>query len=269
MVFKIHDIDDSQAPLLDHLIELRARLMRCIAALLVSFIICAFFAQKILGFLVQPLIAAGQNTLIYTKLYGQFFVEMKVAMFAGFFISFPIIANQLWAFVAPGLYAKEKKAFLPFLLATPVLFTAGGALAYYVVMPTAFHWFLGFQSTTTGLKIQALPNSEDYLGLVMQFILAFGFCFLLPVLMLLLNTAGIVSREQLSKARRYVIVGITIIAALITPPDVVSQLMLAVPMYLLFEGSMLIMWFGDRKAAKESAEAPLPVVRAEEDVSQS
>ena len=117
---------------------------------------------------------AGQDKLIYTKLYGQFFVEVKVALLAAFFVSFPVIANQLWAFVAPGLYAKEKRAFLPFLLATPVLFIGGGALAYYVVMPTAFHWFLGFQGTQGGLTIEALPSSEDYLGLVMQFILAFG-----------------------------------------------------------------------------------------------
>ena len=261
MAFNIREIDDSQAPLLDHLIELRARLMRCIAALLACFAVCAYFAQDILGFLVQPLIEAGQNTLVFTKLYGQFFVLMKVALFAGFFVSFPIIANQLWAFIAPGLYAKEKRAFLPFLLATPVLFTAGGALAYYVVMPTAFHWFLGFQGTQGGLKIEAMPTSEDYLGVVMQFILAFGFCFLLPVLMLLLNKAGIVSRQQLVLARRYVIVGITIIAALITPPDVISQLMLAIPMYLLFEGSMLIMWFGDRKAKPGAGEeGGLPAV---------
>ncbi|MEY4160444.1 MAG: Sec-independent protein translocase protein TatC [Pseudomonadota bacterium] len=254
MAFTIPDIDETQAPLMEHLVELRSRLMRCIAALLGCFIICAYFAQDILGFLVHPLFAAGQNTLVYTKLYGQFFVEMKVALFAAFFVSFPVIANQLWAFVAPGLYAKEKRAFLPFLLATPVLFTCGGALAYYVVMPTAFRWFLGFQTTVGGLKVEALPNSEDYLGLVMQFILAFGFCFLLPVLLLLLNRAGIVTRSQMVSARRYVIVGITIIAALITPPDVVSQLMLAVPMYLLFEGSLAIMWFGERKAAKESSD---------------
>lgn len=259
MVFSVQDIDETQAPLLDHLIELRARLMRCIAALLVAFVICAYFAQDILGFLVHPLFAAGQNKLIYTKLYGQFFVEMKVALFAAFFVSFPVIANQLWAFVAPGLYAKEKKAFLPFLVATPVLFTCGGALAYFVVMPTAFKWFLGFQGTQGGLQIEALPNSEDYLGLVMQFILAFGFCFLLPVLILLLGRAGIVTRQQLVAARRYVIVGITVVAALITPPDVLSQLMLAIPMYLLFEGSLTIMWFSDRKAAKEAAQ--LPVVK--------
>lgn len=261
MVFSVSDIDETQAPLLDHLIELRARLMRCIAALLVAFVVCAYFAQNILGFLVHPLVEAGQGKLIYTKLYGQFFVEMKVALFAAFFVSSPIIANQLWAFVAPGLYAKEKKAFLPFLIATPILFFLGGALAYYVVMPTAFKWFLGFQGNQGGLQIEALPNSEDYLGLVMQFILAFGFCFLLPILLLLLRGAGIVTRQQLVAARRYVIVAITVIAALITPPDVLSQLMLAIPMYLLFEGSLTIMWFSDRKAAREAKN--LPVVAGE------
>ncbi len=252
-LFRIEEIDDSQAPLLDHLVELRARLMRCIAVLVVTFAVCAYFAQDILAFLVHPLVAAGHNKLIYTKLYGQFFVEMKVALFAAFFVSFPVIANQLWAFVAPGLYAQEKKAFLPFLLATPVLFTAGGAMAYYVVMPTAFHWFLSFQGTQGGVQIEALPNSEDYLGLVMQFILAFGFCFLLPVLLMLLNKAGILSRTQLVRSRRYVIVGITVIAAIITPPDVISQLLLAVPMYILFEGSLVLMGIGEKRAERERA----------------
>ncbi len=252
-LFRIEEIDDTQAPLLDHLVELRGRLMRCIAVLVVAFAVCAYFAQDILGFLVHPLLAAGQNKLIYTKLYGQFFVEMKVALFAAFFVSFPVIANQLWAFVAPGLYANEKKAFLPFLLATPVLFIAGGAMAYFVVMPTAFHWFLSFQGSQGGVQIEALPNSEDYLGLVMQFILAFGFCFLLPVLLMLLNRAGIVSRDQLVRARRYVIVGITIIAAVITPPDVISQLLLAVPMYLLFEGSLVLMRISEKRAERERA----------------
>ena len=168
-----------------------------------------------------------------------------MALFAAFLVCFPIFANQLWAFVAPGLYAREKKAFLPFLIATPILFTMGAALAYFVVMPTAFHWLIGFQGTRGGLKLEALPSTGDYLALVMQFIFAFGISFLLPVLLLLLNRAGIVSR--------YVIVGITALAALITPPDVLSQLMLAIPMLLLFEGSLLVMWLGDRKAAKAAA----------------
>lgn len=254
MVFRIPDIDETQAPLLDHLIEFRARLLRAFLALAVAFFACLYFAKDILAFLVQPLLDAGQDTLIFTKLYGQFFVELKVALWAAFFIAFPVIANQLWAFVAPGLYAKEKKAFLPFLLATPVLFIAGGALAYYVVMPTAFHWFLGFQGTPGGVKIEALPNSEDYLGLVMQFIMAFGLSFLLPVLLLLLNTAGIVSRAQLVSARRYIIVAAFVIAAIATPPDVISQLMLAIPLWLLFEAALAIMYFTEARAAREKAE---------------
>lgn len=259
----IKDIDETQAPLIDHLIELRARLVRCVAALVVAFGICLYFADPILGFLVQPLKSAfpdGEGQLIFTKLYEVFFVELKVALFAGFCLSFPIIANQLWAFVAPGLYAREKKAFLPFLLATPVLFTMGAALAYYVVMPTAFQWFLGFQGEAGGLKIEALPTANEYLGLVMQFILAFGMSFLLPVLLLLLHRAGIVTHAQLSGARRYVVVLVVTLAAIITPPDPGSQLLLAVPLLLLFESSLLVMKLTERrrKDAPEPSEAEEP-----------
>jgi sec-independent protein translocase protein TatC len=256
MVFKVRDIDQSQAPLLDHLVELRTRLLRSILAIFLAFCVCFYFADQIFAFLVRPLTAAfppGQGKLIYTKLYEAFFVEIKIALFAAFFVSFPIIANQMWAFIAPGLYAKEKKAFLPFLIATPVLFTSGAALAYYVVMPTAFRFFLQFEGQKGGLTLEALPGTGDYLALVMQFILAFGISFLLPVLLLLLNRAGIVSRKQLAGMRRYVIVAITAVAAIITPPDVVSQLMLLVPMIILFEGSLVIMRLGERKAAKEAA----------------
>lgn len=259
----IKDIDETQAPLIDHLIELRARLVRCVAALVVAFGICLYFADPILGFLVQPLKSAfpdGEGQLIFTKLYEVFFVELKVALFAGFCLSFPIIANQLWAFVAPGLYAREKKAFLPFLLATPVLFTMGAALAYYVVMPTAFQWFLGFQGEAGGLKIEALPTANEYLGLVMQFILAFGMSFLLPVLLLLLHRAGIVTHAQLSGARRYVVVLVVTLAAIITPPDPGSQLLLAIPLLLLFESSLLVMKLTERrrKDAPKPSEAEEP-----------
>lgn len=251
MGFGIKDIDETQAPLLDHLIELRGRLVRCVVALAVGFAIGLYFADDVYGFLVRPLEAAfppGEGRLIYTKLYEAFFVELKVALFAGFCLTFPIIANQLWAFVAPGLYAREKKAFLPFLFATPILFIAGAALAYYVVMPTAFRWFLGFEGVTGGVPLQALPAAGDYLALVMQFILAFGISFLLPVLLLLLNRAGIVSHAQLTGARRYVIVAIFALAAIVTPPDPGSQLLLAIPLLLLFEGSLLIMRFNEKPA---------------------
>ena len=262
MALKLKDIDESQAPLLDHLIELRKRLVRCVLALAVAFGVCLYFAKPIFALLVRPLSAAfpdGDGRLIYTKLYEAFFVEIKVALFAAFLVSFPIMANQLWAFVAPGLYAREKKAFLPFLIATPVLFAAGASLAYFFVMPMAFPWFLSFQGEAAGLEVEALPAMGEYLTLVMHFILAFGISFLLPVLLLLLNRAGIVSRAQLAKARRYVIVGIFIVAAVATPPDVVSQLMLALPLMVLFEVSLLLMRpIG--VAAEEPAEESTAVV---------
>jgi len=253
MAFGIRDIDETQAPLLEHLIELRTRLMRSLAMLTVSSLVCYGFSGQLLGFLVRPLAGAfppGQARLIYTKLYEAFFVEVKVAVFAGFIVSFPFIANQIWAFVAPGLYAKEKRAFLPFLIATPVLFIGGAAFAYYLVMPNAFRFLLGFAGETGGLKLEALPSAGDYLTLVMQFIFAFGLCFLLPVLMLLLDRAGVVTRVQMAGARRYVIVGIVAVAAVLTPPDVASQLMLALPMWVLFEGSLLVMWIGEKRATK-------------------
>jgi sec-independent protein translocase protein TatC len=252
----VNDIDESKAPLIEHLIELRRRLLISVAALFVSGAICYYFSDLLLGFLVQPLkdgFGDGQGRLVYTKLYEAFFVELKVALFGAFFISFPITANQLWLFIAPGLYSKEKRALLPFLLATPILFVSGAAFAYYLVMPTAFHFFLKFQGDTGGLNVEALPSMDSYLSLVMQFILAFGISFLLPVLVMLLNRAGIVSRAQLVGARRYMIVGAVILAAVLTPPDVISQLMLAIPLILLYELALIAIWFTDRRAAKEQA----------------
>ena len=258
MAFKIRDIDQTQAPLLEHLIELRRRLVRAVIALAMAFAVCLYFADDIFAILVRPLAAAfpaGEGRLIYTKLYEAFFVEIKVALFAAFFVSFPVIANQLWAFIAPGLYAREKKAFLPFLIATPVLFTLGASLAYFVVMPMAFKWLLSFEGMAGGLPQEALPAMGDYLDLVMRFILAFGASFLLPVLMMLLNRAGLVTREQLVGARRYVVVAIFVVAAIITPPDVVSQFLLAAPLLILFEGTLLLMRFSETKAARAAATA--------------
>lgn len=258
MAFDIKDIDETRAPLLDHLIELRGRLVRCVLALAVGFAISLFFADPILAFLVQPLKDAfpeGEGQLIFTKLPELFFVDLKVALFAGFMLSFPVIANQLWAFVAPGLYAKEKRAFLPFLIATPVLFIGGAALAYFVVMPTAFRFFLGFGGDAGGMDVEALPAAGEYLNLVMQFILAFGVTFLLPVLLMLLHRAGIVTRKQLAGARRYVVVGVVALAAIVTPPDPGSQLILAIPLLLLFEGSLFLMRFQEAKVDKQEEEA--------------
>lgn len=250
-------IDDSTAPLLDHLIELRGRLLKSVVALLICFGVCFYFSDKLFAFLVQPLKEAfgpQGGRLVYTKLYEAFFVQVKVALFGAFFLSFPIIANQLWAFVAPGLYGKEKRAFLPFLLATPILFTAGAALAYYFVMPTAFHFFLKFQGNSSGLTVEALPSTDAYLTLVMQFILAFGISFLMPVLLMLLNRAGLVTRAQLIGMRRYMIVVAFIVAAVLTPPDVVSQLMLAVPLILLYEMTLIVIWFTDRRGTSTTAQ---------------
>lgn len=252
----IGDIDDSKAPLLDHLIELRGRLLKCVYALVLTGAVCFYFSETLFAVLVHPLKEAfgdGGGRLVYTKLYEAFFVQVKIAFFGAFCLSFPIIANQLWAFVAPGLYAKEKKALLPFILATPFLFAMGASLAYFVVMPTAFHFFLEFQGNSSGLSVEALPSADAYLGLVMQFILAFGISFLLPVLLMLLNRAGFVTRAQLIGMRRYMIVGAFILAAVLTPPDVVSQLMLAIPLLLLYEITIVAIWFTDRKQSTDQA----------------
>jgi sec-independent protein translocase protein TatC len=246
--------DQTKAPLIDHLIELRRRLRRAFLALAAAFALCLWQADRIFAFLVQPLVGAfgkGEGKLIYTKLYEAFFVEIRVALFAAFFLAFPIIANQLWAFVAPGLYAKEKKAFLPFLVATPALFLLGGALAYYVVMPTAFRFFLQFEGNLGGIEQEALPAVGDYLSLVMHFILAFGIAFLLPILLMLMERAGLVTRDQLRRGRRYAILVAFIIAAVATPPDILSQFMLAVPLILLYELSLIAIWFTERRRGKQ------------------
>ncbi|KQR87874.1 twin-arginine translocase subunit TatC [Sphingomonas sp. Leaf343] len=246
------EIDESRAPLLDHLIELRRRLLYCIAAVLVTFGVSYYFAEGIFGFLVQPLLSAGQKTVIYTEIFEAFFVKVKVAFFAAMMMSFPVIANQLWQFVAPGLYRKEKRALLPFLLATPVLFIGGAAMAYYIAIPMALHFLLSFQGNIGGVNQEALPAIGNYLSFVMQFLFGFGIAFLLPVLLMLLERAGIVTRLQLVSARRYAIVGAFAIAAVLTPPDVGSQLLLAIPLCILYEMALIGIWFTERRRAREA-----------------
>ncbi|TMJ20022.1 MAG: twin-arginine translocase subunit TatC [Alphaproteobacteria bacterium] len=247
------ELEKSKAPLLDHLIELRRRLLWSILTLGVTFAICLYFARPIYAFLLRPLIAAGQSRLIYTAVFEAFFVEIKVAFFAAGMISFPIIAAQLWLFVAPGLYAKEKKAFLPFLLMTPVLFLCGASLAYFVAMPLALTYLLGYDGNIGGIEQMALPGVGNYLDFSTRFIFGFGVAFLLPVLLMLLERVGIVSRAQLKRGRRYAIVVAFVAAAVLTPPDVVSQLLLAVPMVLLYELSLVAIWFTERRRARQAA----------------
>ncbi len=244
------EVDASKAPLLDHLIELRRRLLWSFAALAVAFGVCLYFARPIFAVLVQPLLAAGQGRLIYTNIFEAFFVELKVAFFAALMVSFPVIANQIWRFVAPGLYSTEKRAFLPFLLLTPFLFIAGASLAYFFAMPVALSFLLGYEGNIGGVQQDALPGVGNYLSFVTRFIFGFGVAFLLPVLLMLLERAGLVTRTQLKGGRRYAIVVAFVIAAVLTPPDVISQLLLAVPLVLLYEFSLLAMWFTERRRAR-------------------
>ena len=251
----INDIDESRAPLLDHLLELRRRLLWSIAALAVAFGICLYFARPIFAFLVQPLVRAGQGKIIYTQIFEAFFVEIKVAFFAAIMLAFPVIANQLWQFVAPGLYRGEKQALLPFLWATPILFLSGAALAYYVAIPVALHFLLGFQGNLGGIQQEALPAVGNYLSFVMQFLFGFGLAFLLPVLLMLLERAGIISRKQLIAGRRYAVVGAFAVAAVLTPPDIGSQLLLAIPLIILYELAIIGIWFTDRRRTVDDVRA--------------
>ena len=253
----IKDIDDTKMPLLDHLIELRRRLLWSVVALAAAFFFCLYFARDIFAFLAQPLLRAGQGKIIYTDIFEAFFVEIKVAFFAATMLAFPVIATQIWRFVAPGLYANEKKAFLPFLLMTPVLFTAGAAMAYYVAMPVALKFLLGFSGNVGGIQQEALPGVGNYLGFVTKFLFGFGVAFLLPVLLMLLERAGIVTLAQLKAGRRYAVVGIAAVAAVLTPPDIMSQILLLVPMYMLYELAIIaIMLSGQKSTPAEPIDAP-------------
>ena len=247
------DLDDTRAPLLEHLIELRRRLIWSFAALGVAFLICLYFAEPIFAFLVQPLLHAGQGKLIYTDIFEAFFAQMKVAFFSAIMVSFPVVANQLWRFVAPGLYGKEKRALRPFLFLTPVLFLSGAAMAYFVAMPLALHFLLGYKGDIGGVQQEALPAIGNYLSFVTKFMFGFGVAFLLPVLLMLLERTGIVTRRQLQKGRRYSYVGSFAAAAVLSPPDALSMLLLAVPLCILYEFALVAIWFTERKRVRDDA----------------
>ena len=240
-------IDDKPMPLLEHLIELWTRLIWAMASFAVCFAVSYYFSERVYYFLALPLAEVLRESgghdpkLIYTQLYEAFFTRIKVAFFGGAFMAFPVIAAQLWLFVAPGLYRSEKKALLPFLAATPVLFFLGASLAYFFVIPMAWRFFAGFQTQTGGggVPIELLPKVGEYLDLVMRMIFAFGLTFQLPVGLTLLAKVGITSSAALRRHRRYAIVGMFVAAAIMAPPDIPSQIMLAVPLIALYEISII------------------------------
>ena len=282
------DIEASRAPLLDHLIELRKRLIWCVASFVVAFVIAFIFSNEILWFLIRPFAVAGElfkhvkpgahfnpfdlvaavgnftlyqhatAGLIATAPLETFFAKMKLAAFGAIVLSFPMLAYQLYRFVAPGLYKRERRAFLPFLFASPTLFLMGAALVYFVMLPFVLWFSLNQQGLVAGgAMVQLLPKVSDYLSLVTTLLLAFGLCFQLPVVLTLLGMAGIVSAQMLSQGRRFAIVGVVVVAAVVTPPDPISQILLATPLVLLYEVSIWCVKLIElrRKREDEAAEA--------------
>ncbi len=249
-----HDIDASKAPLMDHLIELRQRLIYSVAAFFVMFLVCFAFARHIYNILLQPFVSVvgvENAKAIYTHLLEKFFVDIKVAMFGAAFLAFPVVAVQIYKFVAPGLYQNERAAFRPYLVATPLLFMLGAAIVYFIAMPLLVRFSIGFEQHVPGqAEISLLPKVDEYLSLIMTLILGFGLCFQLPVVLTLLARAGVVTSEGLVNARRYAVLGIFTAAAILTPPDAISMIIMGMPTWALYEISILAVRHVEKRVPK-------------------